>query len=121
MLLTAFLLTVETDDTALLPGQFSYENVSLRIVLYLFGVNAYLSSAIGNVFKLNLAVDQSEQSVVGAAAHVVTGMDVGASLSDDDVACSYLGTVSGLNAQTLGFTVTAVLGRTYTFFMCKEL
>jgi hypothetical protein len=48
-------------------------------------------------------------------------MDVGASLSDDDVACSYLGTVSGLNAQTLGFTVTAVLGRTYTFFMGKEL
>jgi hypothetical protein len=114
-------LTVETDDIVLLPGKSSFEKFSLEDTPQLFGVNAYLSSAIGNVFELNLAVDQSKQGVVGAAAHVVTRMDVGASLSDDDVACSYLGTVSGLNAQTLGFTVTAVLGRTYTFFMCKEL
>lgn len=87
----------------------------------LLSVYANLSSTLSDVLELYLAIDQSEQSIVGTTTNVVTGMDVGASLSDDDVAGSYLGAVSGLYAQTLGFTVTTVLGRTYTFFMSKEL
>lgn len=93
----------------------------LHGVQHLVSVNANLSSALSDVFELNLTIDQSEQSVIGTTTNVVTGMDVGASLSDNDVTGSNLGAVSGLYAQTLRFTVTAVLGRTYTFFMSKEL
>ena len=85
------------------------------------GVNAYLSSSVGDVLELYLTVDQSKQSVIGATANIVAGMDVGSSLTDDDIAGKYALTVSGLYAQALGFAVTAVLGRTDTFFVSKEL
>ena len=85
------------------------------------GVHAYTASAIRDMFKLDLAVDESEQGVVGTTANVVAGMNVCASLADDDVAGGHIGTVRTLHAQTLRLTVTTVLGRTYTFFMCKKL
>jgi hypothetical protein len=43
------------------------------------------------------------------------------SLSNDNVARYNVLTVSLLNAKALGFTVTAVLCRTNTLFMSKEL
>jgi len=48
-------------------------------------------------------------------------VDVSSSLSDKDVACSASLSVSSLYAQTLGFGISAVLGRAHTFFMCKKL
>jgi hypothetical protein len=48
-------------------------------------------------------------------------MDSCSSLSNDNVAGNYVLTVSLLNAKALGFTVTAVLCRTNTLFMSKEL
>ena len=89
--------------------------------MLLVGVYAYTTSAVSDMLKLHLAVDESEQGIVRAATYVVAGMNVSASLADDDVACGHKGTVSTLHAQTLRLTVTAVLGRTYTFFMCKKL
>lgn len=38
--------------------------------------------------ELQRAIAQGEQGVVLAAAHVLTGMEVGAALADDDVARS---------------------------------
>ena len=87
----------------------------------LFSVNANLSSALSNVFELYLAVDESEQGIVGTATNIVAGMNMSASLADDDVACDYRGTICLLYAKTLGFAVTAVLGRTNTLFMSEEL
>jgi hypothetical protein len=48
-------------------------------------------------------------------------MNVGSSLTNDDIAGDHRLTVSGLYAKTLGFAVTAVLGRTDTFFMSEKL
>ncbi len=90
-------------------------------MMLLVGVYAYTTSAVSDMLKLHLAVDESEQGIVRTATYVVAGMNVSASLTDDDVACGHKGTVSTLHAQTLRLTVTTVLGRTYTFFMCKKL
>jgi hypothetical protein len=87
----------------------------------LVGVNAYTSSAVCDVLELNLALNQCEQGIILTAAYVHTGMDVSASLADDDVAGDYVLTVSSLNTKSLGLAVTTVLGRTYTFFMSKKL
>jgi hypothetical protein len=87
----------------------------------LFSINAYTSSAACNVFKLYFTVDESEQGIIGTAANIVAGMDVSASLTKNDVASDNVGTVSLLNAKTLGFAVTAVLSGTYTLLMSEEL
>jgi hypothetical protein len=73
------------------------------------------------MFELNSAVDESEQGVVAADTYTYTRTDGGAALSYDDVAGGNVLTVSLLGAETLRLGVTTVLGRTYTFFMCKEL
>ena len=77
--------------------------------------------AVGDVSELNNTVSKSKQSVITASANVLAGVDVSSSLSDKDVACSASLSVSSLYAQTLGFGISAVLGRAHTFFMCKKL
>jgi hypothetical protein len=73
------------------------------------------------MLKLYLAIDQSVQSVILAYANVFACANSGSSLSDDDVAGKHCLTVSLLYAKALGLTVTAVLGRTDTLLMSKEL
>ena len=88
----------------------------------LFGrVNAYALSVLSCVLKFNGSVDQSKECVIRSDADILAGVDVSASLSYDDVACKDLCTVSLLDAKTLRFRVSAVLSRTDTFFMSKEL
>ena len=88
----------------------------------LFGrVNAYALSVLSCMLKFNGSVDQSKECVIRSDADILAGVDVSASLSYDDVACKYCCTVSLLDAKTLRFRVSAVLGRTDTFFMSKEL
>ena len=84
-------------------------------------VNADLLLATSLVLELDLTVDQSEESVVGAHTNVVTGMNSSASLSDDDIAGDNRLTVGLLNAKSLGLGITTVLGRTYALLMSKEL
>ena len=43
------------------------------------------------------------------------------SISDEDIAGQDELTVCSFSSKTLRLTVTAVLGRTHTFFMCKKL
>ncbi len=69
------------------------------------------------LFELNLAVFQSKQSVVGAFAHVDTGMDLGASLANENVTGENELTVSTFYAESSGFGVTTVFSRAYTFLM----
>jgi hypothetical protein len=87
----------------------------------LFSVNADLLLALRLLLKLNLTVDQSEQSIVRTDTDILAGVNCGASLSDDDIAGDNLLTVRLLYAKALRFAVTAVLGRTDTFFVSKEL
>ena len=56
-------------------------------------------------FKLNGTVLQSEQSVVLALAHVGAGMDLGAALTNQDVASQNELAVATLHAQALGFGI----------------
>ena len=87
----------------------------------LFSVNADLLLALSLLLKLNLTVDQSEQSIVRTDTDILAGVNCGASLSDDDIAGDNLLTVRLLHAKALRFAVTAVLSRTDTFFVSKEL
>ncbi len=87
----------------------------------LVGVNADLLLVLGLALELDLAVNQSEEGVVLANTDIVAGMDGSTALSDNDIARNNGLTVSLLYAKTLRLTIAAVLSRTNTFFMCKEL
>ena len=84
-------------------------------------IYADLLLTAGNRLKLNGAVDQSEEGIIGTDADILAGTDSGASLSNDNVAGSDCLSVSLLDAKTLGLTVTAVLRRTYALLMSEEL
>ena len=71
--------------------------------------------------ELDNTVDQCEQGVILTDTDTCTGMNVGTSLSDDNVACDNRLTGSLLDTKSLRIGVTAVLGRTDTFLMSKEL
>ena len=98
-----------------------------RIAVTLFftsasvGVNANLLLALGLMLKLDLTVDQRIQRVVLAYTDVLAGAHSTTSLSDDDIAGNDRLAVCLLHAKALGLTVTAVLRRTDTLLMSKEL
>ncbi len=77
--------------------------------LLLNRINAGFLSVLAHALKTNDAVNLSEERIIRAAAYVVAGMDVSASLLDEDVARQYELTVSTLNAKTLRLRVTTVL------------
>jgi Fe-S-cluster-containing dehydrogenase component len=73
------------------------------------------------MLKLYLTVYQSEQGIVGAKSYVCAGSNLCSALSDYDVTCQNVLTVSLLYAKALRLTITAVLGRTNTLFMSEKL
>ena len=87
----------------------------------LVGVYADLLLVLGLLLELYLTVDQSEEGIILTNTDVVAGMDGGSSLSDDNVAGENCLSVSLLYAKALRFAVTAVLGRTDTLLVSKEL
>jgi len=99
-------------DCKPVPGEDGYKSV---------GVYADLLFILCLLLELNFAVDKSEEGVIGSHSDVVAGMDGRSSLSYDDVAGKDVGTVSLLDAESLGFAVAAVLGGADAFFMGKEL
>ena len=68
---------------------------------------------------MSAASHQGKQGVIAAAAHSLTRMNVGAALTDQNVAGQHELTIAALDAETLGLGITAVLGRAYAFFMCR--
>ena len=64
--------------------------------------------ALGSVGELQDAFLQGEQSVVTTPADVVSGMDVGAALADDDVADADFFAGETLHAKALGFGIATV-------------
>ena len=71
--------------------------------------------------ELDGAFAQSEQRVVLAATDVLAGMEVGATLANDDVAGDDMLAAIALHAEALRAGVTTITGRTKTFFMCHFL
>ncbi len=90
-------------------------------IFLLSGINADLFAVAANTFKFDSSVNQSEKCIIAADAYVFTGMDMGSTLTNQNVAGQNCLTVSTLYAQSLGLGITAVLGRTYALFMSKEL
>lgn len=84
-------------------------------------VNAYLLSVATNTLKLYLAVNECEQGIIGASAHIVSGMNVSTALSYENVTRKNKLSVSALNAKSLGLGVTSVLCRTHSLFMSEIL
>ena len=73
------------------------------------------------MLELDLAVNQSKQGVILADSDIVAGMYCCTSLADDNVACLYSLTVRLLNAETLCFAVTTVLGGAAALLMSEKL
>ena len=71
-----------------------------------------------NALEMNAAINQSVQGVIATDADALTRMDVGAALTNQNVAGQDELTIGALDAQTLRLGVAAVFGRTYAFFMC---
>ena len=78
----------------------------------LLSVHGALPAILALALETDGAVDQSEQGVIAADAHVDTGVDVGASLANQNVASQNELTVGTLHAQELCLGGTTVLGRT---------
>ena len=84
-------------------------------------VNADLLSVATYALKLNLAVNKSEQGIIGASANIVSGVNVSAALSYKNVARKDKLSIRALNAKSFGLGVTSVLGRTHSLFMSELL
>ena len=84
-------------------------------------VNGALTTILAHALELDGAVNQSKQGVIAADADVNAGMDVGASLANQDVAGQDELTVCTLHAQALGLGITTVLGRTAALVVSEEL
>ena len=78
----------------------------------LLSVNGALTAILAHTLKTDGTVHQSKQGVVATDANIDTGMNVSASLANQDVASQNKLTVSTLYAQTLSLGITTVLGRT---------
>jgi hypothetical protein len=78
--------------------------------LLLNRINAGALSVLAQTLEADDAVHKSEERIIRAAADIVAGVDVSASLLDENVAGEDELTVGALDAQTLRLRVTAVLG-----------
>ena len=89
--------------------------------LLLSSVHGALPAVLALALEKDSAVNQSEQGIITTNANVDTGMDVGASLANQNVASQNELTVSTLNAQALCLGITAVLSRTTALMVSKVL
>ena len=87
----------------------------------LLSVDGALTTILALALETDGAVNQSEQSVIAADTDIDTGMDMGASLANQNVAGQNELTVSALDAQALSLGVTAVLGGTAALMVREVL
>ena len=84
-------------------------------------VNADALAILAHTLEPHDAIRQSEQGVIGTDAHVRAGMDMGATLTDQNVAGQHELTVGTLHAEALGLGITAVLGGANALLVSEEL
>mgnify|MGYP003501519301 CR=1 FL=1 len=87
----------------------------------LLSVNGALTAILALALELDGTVNQSKQGVITADTDIDTGVDVSASLANQDVAGQNELTISTLHAQALGLGITAVLGGTAALMVSEEL
>ena len=87
----------------------------------LLSVDKALTAILALALELDGTVNQSEQGVILADTNVDTGMDVGTSLANQNVAGQNKLPVSTLDAQALCLGITAVLGGTAALVVSEEL
>ena len=87
----------------------------------LLGVHGALPAILALTLELDGTVNQSKQGVVLTNANVDTGMDVSASLANQNIAGQNELTVGTLHAQALSLGITAVLGGTAALVVSEVL
>ena len=97
-----------------------YENDGV-ICVDLCLVDADLFAVFAVTLKLDFTVDKSIQSVIGADADIVAGMDMRTALTDEDGACKNCLAIASLRAESLGFGIKTVTGGAHSLFMSKKL
>ena len=68
--------------------------------------------------KADVAVGKGEKGMIATHADVVTGVELGAALTDEDGAGENELAAEAFHAETLAVAVAAVACRSLTFFMC---
>jgi hypothetical protein len=79
--------------------------------------NVHYATAAAST-KLNRTGLQCEQGVVATATDACTGVEVGPTLANDDLASGNYLTTETLDAQVLSVGVTTVASGTRAFFVC---
>ena len=87
----------------------------LRLVERSYADERLTLSLLGEDYR---TVYQSEEGMVFADTYILTRIVNSAALTDDDVACLSELTTEKFDAESFAFRLTAVLGTTYTFFVC---
>ena len=68
--------------------------------------------------EFNIAVCCCKQGVVTAHADVVTGVELGAALTYQDVTSKYSLTAESFHTKSFGFRLASVTGTARSLFMC---
>ena len=76
--------------------------------------------ATGALREFHGAFAQSKQGVVFAASNILAGMEVGATLANDNVAGDNVLTTVTLHTKSLGMRIATIAGGAKTFFMSHE-
>ena len=89
-------------------------------LLRFYFVNADLLSVFAQSFKADDAVDKREKGIVFADADVVAGVELGAALTDENIARKHFLPVRTLYAEAFRLAVAPVVGRAGSLFMSKQ-
>ncbi len=84
---------------------------------YFAGKNRYERTVFAALAELHFAINESEQRVVLAHAHVSTGVVSRTALTHDDVASYQSLAAEDFYAETFGMRFAAVVGRADTFLV----
>jgi len=93
-------------------------SVAIRLLYF---VNRNTLAVLTNALETNYAGNLGEQGIVRTSANTYARMDLGAALTNQNVASRNYLTVCTLDTQALSLGVTAVLSRTYALLMSKKL
>ena len=78
-----------------------------------------VDSTLGG-FPLHFPVLEGEQCVVFSTSNILTWVETGSALADEDCACLDIVTVVAFYAETLAVAVASVFTGSLTFFVCHD-
>ena len=84
----------------------------------LCGKNIHETTVAGFAFELNGACDTGKKSVIGTHADILTGVELGTALTDNDHTRFNFLRAKYFDSQPLAGRIAAVCGRSLRFCMC---